>query len=159
MRFEHLVQINDPLDPLIDPLTREQLWRGLLRYIETPVAFVQSLDRGTVVSREGNTLKRELQFGRHVVHDEVVLQPSQSIHITTRATAEIPAGSLSLHLEEPSQELLFVRFIYETFPQGHAVAPPEYQAVMKNAYKAASIDVISVIRQMAEAGSLDAPVH
>ena len=39
MKFEHLVQINDPLNPLIDSLTRDQLWRGLMRYIETPGRF------------------------------------------------------------------------------------------------------------------------
>ena len=31
MRFEHLIQINDPLMPLLDTLTREQLWRGLVQ--------------------------------------------------------------------------------------------------------------------------------
>ena len=67
MRFEHLVQINDPLNPLIDPLTRDQLWRGLMRYIETPVAFVEGLDSGRVTSRDGNVLHRELHFGRRVV--------------------------------------------------------------------------------------------
>ena len=30
MRFEHLIQINDPLMPLLDTLSREQLWRGLV---------------------------------------------------------------------------------------------------------------------------------
>ncbi|MCE2971700.1 MAG: hypothetical protein LW847_16060, partial [Burkholderiales bacterium] len=28
MRFEHLIEINDPLMPLLTPLTRAQLWRG-----------------------------------------------------------------------------------------------------------------------------------
>ena len=30
MNFEHLIQINDPENPLIDPLHRDQLWLGLL---------------------------------------------------------------------------------------------------------------------------------
>ena len=30
MNYEHLVQINDPLNPLLDTLTREQLWAGLV---------------------------------------------------------------------------------------------------------------------------------
>ena len=30
MRYEHLVQINDPLMPLLDTLTRNQLWQGLV---------------------------------------------------------------------------------------------------------------------------------
>jgi len=30
MKFEHLIEINDPLNPLADTMTREQLWRGLV---------------------------------------------------------------------------------------------------------------------------------
>ena len=30
MKFEHLIEINDPLNPLIDALTVEQLWAGLV---------------------------------------------------------------------------------------------------------------------------------
>lgn len=159
MRFEHLVQINDPLNPLIDTLSREQLWRGLVRYVEKPVAFVQGLDRGTIVARGDYTLARELQFGRHVVRDKVTLEPEWRIRIDTRASSEMPAGTLTLTVEEPVEDLLFVRFVYETFPQGHAPAPKEYQAVMKDAYKAAGIDVIHRIRQLAEQGVLDGPAH
>lgn len=28
MKFEHLIEINDPLNPLIDTLSLEQVWRG-----------------------------------------------------------------------------------------------------------------------------------
>ena len=44
MRFEHLVQINDPLMPLLEPLSREQLWRGLVRRAEEPTRFVLGLE-------------------------------------------------------------------------------------------------------------------
>jgi len=30
MKFEHLIEINDPLNPLIDALTLEHRWRGLV---------------------------------------------------------------------------------------------------------------------------------
>ena len=30
MKFEHLIEINDPLNPLIDTLSLEQVWRGLV---------------------------------------------------------------------------------------------------------------------------------
>ncbi|MBK9243241.1 MAG: DUF1857 family protein [Burkholderiales bacterium] len=43
MRFEHLVQINDPLQPLLTEVSREQLWRGLLRRAEQPTEFVLGL--------------------------------------------------------------------------------------------------------------------
>ena len=40
MNFEHLIQINDPENPLAPPLTREQLWQGLSHRIENPVPFL-----------------------------------------------------------------------------------------------------------------------
>lgn len=155
MKYEHLVQINDPLNPLIDPLTRDQLWRGLMRYIETPVAFVEGLDSGTVIARCDNRLQRELQFGRHCVRDEVTLAPMDSIHVATHATPEIPAGSLTITIEDHGVEFLFVRFCYQTFPQGHPPVGEEYRQAVKEAYKLAGIDIIRRIREYAEEGRLD----
>ncbi len=155
VRYEHLVQINDPLNPLIDPLSRDKLWRGLMRYIETPVAFVEGLDRGTVTARHDNHLRRELQFGRHTVRDEVTLEPMQRIRVATCATPEIPAGTLTITIEDHGMEILCVRFLYETFPQGHPPVGVEYREAMKEAYKHAGIDIIRRIREYAEAGRLD----
>ena len=155
VKYEHLVQINDPLNPLIDPLTRDQLWRGLMRYVESPVAFVQGLDSGTVTARRENQLQRELQFGRLRVCDEVTLVPMQSIHVATCASAEIPAGSLTITIEDHGTELLFVRFLYQTFPMGHPPVGSEYREVVKEAYKHAGIDIIRRIREYADEGRLD----
>ena len=41
MKFEHLIEINDPLNPLIDPLSVDQLWRGLVLRAESPKLFVR----------------------------------------------------------------------------------------------------------------------
>jgi hypothetical protein len=158
MKYEHLVQINDPLDPLIDPLTRDQLWHGLMRYVETPVVFVEGLENATITVRDESSLQRELQFGRHRVQDKVTFTPQVHIHIATCATAEIPAGSLTITIEDHGVELLFVRFIYETFPQGHPPLGAQYQAAVKEAYKYAGIDIIRRIREFAAEGRLR-PLH
>jgi hypothetical protein len=159
MKFEHLIQINDPLNPLIDPLTREQLWRGLVRYVEMPTAFVEGLDRGDILACDGKSMRRELWFGRHRVEDRVSLEPMSKIHIATRASPEIPAGALTLTIEAHGEDLLYVRFLYETFPQGHPTATAEFQLAIKQAYKEAGIDIIRRIRQLAEEGALDGPAH
>jgi hypothetical protein len=118
------------------------------------VAFVEGLDRGVVTARQENRLQRELQFGRHLVRDEVTLVPLQSIHVVTRATPEIPAGSLTITIEDHGTDLLFVRFLYETFPQGHPPVGMEYQDAVKEAYKHAGIDIIRRIREYACEGLL-----
>lgn len=159
MRFEHLVQINDPLNPLIDPLSRDQLWRGLMRYVESPVAFVVGLDSSRILLRSEYCLQRELHFGRRVVRDQVTLIPREQLRMQTEATPEIPAGSLTVSIEEHGTDFFFVRFLYETFPQGHPPVPAEHQTALKQAYKAAGIDVIHRIRQLAVEGVLDGPSH
>lgn len=40
MNFEHLIQINDPSNPLVESLTREQLWEDLVLRAEQPQLFV-----------------------------------------------------------------------------------------------------------------------
>ena len=42
MNFEHLIAINEPGNPLIPLLTREQLWQGLSYRIENPVQSILS---------------------------------------------------------------------------------------------------------------------
>ena len=58
MKFEHLVQINDPLMPLLDPLTRSQVWRGLVRRAEDPVPFILGLDDCRILARGPDWRKR-----------------------------------------------------------------------------------------------------
>ena len=56
LNFEHLIQINDPLNPLVDSLTPEQLWEGLVLRAEQPQLFVLGLDTCDILSRDGDTM-------------------------------------------------------------------------------------------------------
>ena len=93
MKFEHLVEINDPLNPLIDPLTREQLWAGLKLHAEDPVPFVLGLDHCNIAERTADGLRRELRFGRVPVKDTVTFRPNAQIHYRSEASPEVPAGT------------------------------------------------------------------
>jgi hypothetical protein len=44
LRFEHLVEINDPANPTLEPLTADQLWQGLVLRAESPELFMLGLD-------------------------------------------------------------------------------------------------------------------
>ncbi len=154
MKFEHLIEINDPLNPLIDALTHRQLWQGLLRFVEQPTEFVLGLDRCEVTARGDNWVARELHYGSVRVLDHVVLEPPLRVHYSTKPSAELPAGALTITIEAPDEARLFIRFIYQTFPQGHQVAPAEFQDVMKQAYRDAGIDIVKRIRDLAAEGKL-----
>jgi len=149
MKFSHLIQINDPLNPLIDPLSREQLWRGLVRRAENPLPFVLGLDGFRILGRGENSLTRELRFGKVTVRDRVTLDPMNRVRYETDAGEGIPASSLVMTIEEPEADQLFVRFDYETLrPEGDAPSEAYYNAFLKQAYVEADIDTIRTIRRL-----------
>lgn len=157
MKFSHLIQINDPLDPLIDPLSREQLWRGLVLRAENPLLFVMALDGFEIVERSENALARKLHFGKLTLRDRVSFSPMRQVRYEIEAAADSPAATLVMTIEEPQAEQLFVRFDYETL-QGEATAPIDefYSSFAKQAYVEADIDTVSTIRRLAlEQGGLD----
>jgi hypothetical protein len=53
LHFEHLIEINNPLNPLIEPLSVEQVWHGLMYRVEEPTVFLPGLERCTILSRQG----------------------------------------------------------------------------------------------------------
>src|SRR5882724_3537150 len=113
MHFEHLVQINDPLMPLLDPLSRGQLWRGLVRRAEQPTRFVLGLEGATIETRierkEAVELTRTLDFGSFRVNDRVVLTPMTSSVTHVAACALFAASRLIIRIEEPQPEMFYLR--------------------------------------------------
>ena len=91
MKFEHLVQINDPLNPLIDPLDRNTVWQGLKRRAENPKEFVLALDGFEVLERSADSIRRALTFGRLVIRDEVRFVPQHQVR-TDRVTFVVPGA-------------------------------------------------------------------
>ena len=151
MRFSHLIQINDPLNPLIDSLSREQLWRGLVLRAENPLLFVMALDRFEIVERGDNALVRVLHFGSLHLRDRVSFSPMRQVRYEVEAAGDSPAASLVMTIEEPEPEQLFVRFDYETLPDGAAASMDEfYSSFAKQAYVEADIDTICTIRRLAQ---------
>ena len=114
MKFEHLIQINDPENPLIDTLTRDQLWQGLLHRVENPIPFLPGLESCTILEREADTLLRELDFGPAVIQDRVTLADMTSVRFDIQPSETHPGGSLHISIEEPEPTFLFLRFAYQT---------------------------------------------
>lgn len=155
MRFEHLVQINDPLNPLLDPLTRAQLWRGLVLRAEQPTQFVLGLAGCVIRTRaeeaDRTTLTRTLDFGGFRVHDRVDLTPQRCSQTHTDAGPTWPASRLTITIEEPQPEMLFLRFVYEFEGEDETgEAATETDALRRQAYKSADLDTVHRIRALAE---------
>lgn len=155
MKFAHLIEINDPLNPLLERLSRTQLWRGLTLRAETPTDFVPYLDRCSILERSELSLTRELHYGDLIVRDRVTFLPQQQVVYDVPAQKDIPESRLTMTIEEPEPDIFFVRFEYD---DGAAEAEDQAQALYndfrRSAYQEADIDTIRTIREMAEAGRL-----
>lgn len=159
MRYEHLVQINDPLMPLLDTLTRNQVWQGLMVRAEDPAQFVLGLEGATIHSHEVrgdvHELTRTLDFGSFRVDDRVRLVRDRGSEVRTEAGPTWPASRLTITIEEPEPELLFLRFVYESDETADGEErDPVIVGLREQAYERADLDTVVRIRALAEQGVL-----
>ena len=154
MNFEHLIQINDPENPLVASLTRDQLWQGLLYRAEDPVPFLPGLESCTILERQTNELLRELNFGAATIHDRVTLAAAEWVRFDIVPSASHAGGSLTISIEEPEPTFLFLRFAYRTTlasnPNSEDRAYIEY---VKSAYHQSDVDCVRLIRTLVAEGS------
>jgi len=156
MKFAHLIEINDPLNPLIEPLSREQLWRGLVLRAQAPQDFIPWMDSCTIVEQTDSSLSRISHYGEAAIHDKVIFHPQKQVVYQVPRQKDIPPSSLTMTIEEPSPDRLFVRFEYDDGADDAAdSAQSLYNDFRRSAYEEADIDTIRIIRQMAEAGQLN----
>lgn len=153
MQFEHLIQINDPQNPLIPPLSRQQVWRGLLHRVEDPVPFLPGLESCIIIERHADALLRQLDFGPTVIHDRVTLAEAHWVRFEIQPSPAHSGGSLTITIEEPEPAFLFLRFAYRTTlasrPDSEDHAYIEY---VKSAYHQSDVDCVRLIRTLAAGG-------
>jgi hypothetical protein len=157
MKFEHLIQINDPLNPLIDTISIEQLWRGLVLRAENPTLFVPHLDECTIGERSSGSFERRLRYGDLVIDDVVHLTPLKEVRYEVPAQGDIAASSLVMKIEAPGEAVLLLRFCYDDGLGEHTDPANEmYDDFKRSAYQEADIDTVRILRQLAGEGKLDA---
>lgn len=154
LRFEHLVQINDPREPCIETLSRTQLWRGLLLRAQSPKLFIPWLDEAEVEVAGDGSLHRRLRFGDYEVRDQVHFEPETRVCYEIEDRRANTHFGLTMHIEEPGDGALFVRFVYEAHSVDHHARSPLGDMV-KSAYQHADQDTVLRIRQLAASGALD----
>jgi acetylaranotin biosynthesis cluster protein L len=155
VKYEHLVEVNDAANPMVEALTREELWFGLLCRAEDPRPFLPGLEACEILDRTNTSLSRVLRFGEAVIRDEVSFEAMQWVRFESAATAEHAGGSLTISIEEPQAGALFLRFHYlTTLPEGVGSADGQYAEFVKSAYRESDIDTVRVIRMIAESSRL-----
>jgi hypothetical protein len=160
LNFEHLIQINDPLNPFVEAMTREQLWEGLVLRAEQPQLFVLGLDSCTILSRTESTLERELHYGQVSVRDRVTLLAKDSVRYDILATETYVGGSLTMSIEQPDELQLFLRFEYATtLPVSDDQDARQTQEIVKSAYRESDIDTVRLIRQYVQSPKEPGALH
>jgi hypothetical protein len=160
LNFEHLIQINDPLNPFVSTMSRAELWQGLVLRAEQPQLFVLGLDSCTILSRSGSTLERELHYGQARVRDRVTLTPNESVRYDILATETYVGGSLTMSIEQPDELQLFLRFEYSTtLPVANDPDAHQTQEIVKSAYRESDIDTVRLIRQYVHASDEPGALH
>jgi hypothetical protein len=113
LHHEHIVRINDPANRSGIWLTREQLWEGLRHTVIAPQVLDETIDAASVSEIDAGKLKRCIRRGRNSMSDDVELAPNESITISADAAGMFAGSTLTMSIEEPAPEMLFVRFTYE----------------------------------------------
>lgn len=147
LRYEHLIRINEPSLAPSYWLTRQQLWEGLKHTVLTPQSMDDSIDETTLRELSPQTLRREIRRGPRISIDEVSLVAERSL--TVRSTeAEFGGSTLTLQIEEPEPQMLFVRFVYELFGLTEPRSEEEDNA-RRSAYESADIERIRAVLRYA----------
>ncbi len=156
MHFVHIIEINDPRNPLLTMFTPEQVWRGLLRRVERPKDFLPQLNRCHIVLRGDRTLVRELDFGAFVVRDRVRLTPQREITFDTDSAPNISTARLTISVEQPSEHQLQLRFTYhvQRQPADDAEMEAHYDRYLQAAYLQADIESVKIMRMLLAEGAL-----
>ncbi|WP_025916507.1 AtaL-like protein [Herminiimonas sp. CN] len=158
MKFSHSIEINDPHNPHLAPLTRQQLWLGLVLRAEAPQLFMPQLDQCFLSDPTDTTVARALHYGNLVIRDRVIFDALQQVRFEVPAQGEIAASSLVMRIEEAQPGALSVRFEYDDGCDAATDAANEmYNEYRRATYHAADTDTVALIRELAAQGALVRP--
>ena len=155
MRFEHLLQVTEPGNPLVPAMSRDELWRGLLRRVESPQAFPLGPDH--CESRPGEQAderRRRIHFGSLRFDDTVRLEPQRRISFAPDPHEGAMPVHLAITIEEPSPGALFLRFIYSADDTGAAAADRALQGYREQAWLELDREMLRTLRAWQQDGRL-----
>jgi hypothetical protein len=148
LHHEHIIRINDPANVAGAWLTREQLWAGLQHTVLAPKLVDESIDSASIQEIMPGRLRREIRRGRCATHDEVELVPNESLRIRADAAGAFAGSTLTIRIEEPAPQMLFVRFTYDVCGL-EEVRDEQEDSARCAAYHSSDIERIRQVRRFA----------
>jgi hypothetical protein len=152
LRHEHLITVNEPDTPHSERLTREQLRFGLRHTVEVPQTLDPSIDAAHVRQLAPGVLARAISRGALTARDEVHFKDDDTIEIRADAAGAFAGSRLTIRIEEPTPQMLCVRFTYLLY--GIPAARDEKEdAARRSAYEYHDAERIRAARRHAASAS------
>ena len=146
MHYEHIVQINDPRDPRVQPVDAAALWRAVLLSATEPQRFRPELDGAEVVALEPMRWQRRLHFGTlTAIEDLRADAQAQSLVQSILAPPELAGGSRTVRIEAPAPGHLVLRFLYAS-PHASAGTDADQRNAFRSAYRQADLAQVEIMR-------------
>lgn len=145
MFYQHKLNVSDPeADFWPSP---SEVWEALMLRVTRPDHFLPGLAGFRVLSDDGVTVNRELNFGATLVYDRVTRNRDAGwIRFDVARTTAYAGGSLLIELAV-QQGWVSLAFTYQTTmadkEASEGVAPSEY---VRAAYRASDSDTVRIIR-------------
>ena len=83
------------------------------RTVLAPELLDESIDSASIQEIMPGKLRREIRRGGSATSDEVELVPNESLRIRADTRGAFAGSTLTIRIEEPAPEMLFVRFTYD----------------------------------------------
>jgi hypothetical protein len=124
----------------------------------TPELLDESIDSARIQEIGPSRLRREIRRGRCAANDEVELVPNESLQIRADAGGAFAGSTLTIRIEEPAPEILFVRFTYEVCGL-EEVRDQEEDSARCSAYHSSDIERIRQVRRFVVGQALSRPLR
>ena len=122
--------------------------------VEDSVPFLPGLERCTIIERSEEWLLRELDFGPALIQDRVTLVEQHWVRFDILPSPAHAGGSLTIAIEEPEPECLFLRFTYQTtLAENGNPEERAYSEYVKSAYHQSDVECVRIIRTLAAGGT------
>ncbi len=136
-------------EPALD-LSREELWRGLVRKAEDPCAFVAAITECRVLERRDAGLVREIVVRGERVRERVTFEPGRRVRFE-RLSGPV-RGTILNEIERDLAGELALRFTFALEADGRAPGSLEERAYfrsMARAYMASVRSTLAETRRLA----------
>ncbi|MGE0745399.1 MAG: SRPBCC family protein [Rhodospirillales bacterium] len=139
------------------PLTRRQVWQGLVMKAENPVPFVESMDACRIVERTADGLVRDCDSRGETMRERITYTPMEKVEFVRLKSKAM--GTILNEIVDDPRDGLSLRFTFSLEPEGIAPGSAEEKAFAQDigkSYLNAVNTTIATLRRLVREGALAA---